>query len=104
MSNVTGTAVTVYGNFIEGEWKPCRSGKTFQSTNPARTSEVVGEFQQSGLEDLEDAVKAAVRAQAGWAATPAPTRAEVLYRAAHILVERQEELARLMTREMGKIL
>jgi aldehyde dehydrogenase (NAD+) len=104
MSNATDTSVTVYGNYIGGEWKVCRSGKTFRTTNPARIAEVVGEVQQSGIEDLEEAVEAAVRAQAGWAATPAPMRAEVLYRAAQILVERQEELARLMTREMGKIL
>lgn len=94
----------VYQNFIGGEWKNARSGETFISTNPARTSEVIGYYQKSGLEDLNEAVEAATQAQAGWEATPAPARGEVLYRAAQILEQRQEELARLMTREMGKIL
>ncbi len=94
----------VYQNFIGGEWKDARSGETFISTNPARTSEVIGHYQKSSVADLEEAVSAAVKAQPAWEATPAPVRGEVLYRAAQILERRQEELARLMTREMGKIL
>jgi acyl-CoA reductase-like NAD-dependent aldehyde dehydrogenase len=94
----------VYLNFIGGEWKNARSGETFISTNPARTSEMIGQYQKSGREDLEEAVAAATEAQPAWAATPAPTRGEILYRAAQILVQRQEELAELMTREMGKTL
>ena len=94
----------VYQNFIGGEWKNARSGETFISTNPARTSEVIGHYQKSNAADLEDAVQAAQKAQSAWEATPAPVRGEVLYRAAHILEQRQEELAQLMTREMGKVL
>src|SRR5579883_1186576 len=94
----------VYQNFIGGEWKNARSGETFISTNPARTSEVIGYYQKSGVEDLNEAVEVAARAQPGWEATPAPARGDVLYRAAQILEWRQEELAQLMTREMGKIL
>lgn len=94
----------VHQNFIGGEWKNAQSGETFVSTNPARTSEIVGYYQKSGKADLEEAVEAAVKAQAGWEATPAPVRGEILYRVAQILERRQEELAQLMTREMGKIL
>jgi acyl-CoA reductase-like NAD-dependent aldehyde dehydrogenase len=94
----------VYLNFIGGEWKNAHSGETFISTNPARTSEIIGRYQKSGREDLEEAVAAATKAQTAWAATPAPARGEILYRAAQILVQRQEELAKLMTREMGKTL
>lgn len=94
----------VHQNFIGGEWKNTQSGETFVSTNPARTSEIIGYYQKSGRADLEEAVEAAVKAQAGWEATPAPVRGEILYRAAQILERRQEELAQLMTREMGKIL
>src|SRR5579875_3447776 len=94
----------VYQNFIGGAWKNSQSGETFISTNPARTSEVIGYYQKSNVADLEEAVGAALKAQPAWAATPAPLRGEVLYRVAQILEERQEELAQLMTREMGKIL
>ena len=94
----------VYQNFIGGEWKSARSGETFISTNPARTSEIIGHYQKSNAADLEDAVKAAALAQPAWEATPAPARGDILYRAARILEQRQEELAQLMTREMGKIL
>ena len=94
----------VYQNFIGGAWKNSQSGETFISTNPARISEVIGYYQKSNVADLEEAVGAALKAQPAWAATPAPLRGEVLYRVAQILEERQEELAQLMTREMGKIL
>lgn len=94
----------VYQNFIGGEWKSARSGETFPSTNPARTSEVIGYYQKSNAADLDEAVEVALKAQPGWEATPAPARGEILYRAAQILERRQEELAHLMTREMGKIL
>jgi aldehyde dehydrogenase (NAD+) len=94
----------VYLNFIGGQWKSACSGETFVSTNPARTSEIIGQYQKSGREDLEEAVAAATEAQSAWAATPAPTRGEILYHAAQILGQRQEELAELMTREMGKTL
>src|SRR5579885_884134 len=94
----------VYQNFIGGAWKNARSGETFISTNPARTSEVIGHYQKSNAADLEEAVEAAAKAQPAWEATPAPARGEILYRTALILQQRQEELAQLMTREMGKIL
>ena len=44
----------IYQNFIAGEWRSSASGKTFSSTNPANTNEVVGHFQQSTLADLEE--------------------------------------------------
>jgi aldehyde dehydrogenase (NAD+) len=94
----------VYHNFIGGEWKSTQSGEKFISTNPARVSEIIGYYQKSNAADLEDAVKAATMAQPTWETTPAPARGEVLYRAAQILEQRQEEFAQLMTREMGKIL
>ena len=94
----------VYQNFVGGAWKSARSGETFISTNPAHTSEVIGQYQKSSAADLDEAVEVALQAQPAWEATPAPARGEVLYRAAQILERRQEELARLMTREMGKIL
>src|SRR5712692_6345090 len=94
----------VFQNFIAGKWQHSHSGETFTSTNPARTSEVIGSYQKSTAADLEDAIDAAVEAQPGWFATPAPERGEVLLRTALLLEQHKEELARLMTREMGKIL
>jgi acyl-CoA reductase-like NAD-dependent aldehyde dehydrogenase len=93
-----------YQNFIGGEWRSARSGETFADTNPAHTSDVIGYFQKSSPADLEDAVAAALKAQPGWAATPVPERGEILFRTSSILERRKEELAALMTREMGKIL
>jgi aldehyde dehydrogenase (NAD+) len=94
----------IYQNFIGGEWRNSRSGETFASTNPAHTSEVIGHYQKSTAADLEDAIDAAVTAQPGWAATPAPERGEIMLRAALLLEQYKQELATLMTREMGKIL
>jgi len=94
----------VFQNFIDGQWRDARVSATFASTNPAHTSEVIGHFQKSTPDDLEDAIAAASKAQQGWAATPPPERGEVLLRTALILEQRKEELAVLMTREMGKVL
>ena len=94
----------VYQNYIGGEWCSSHSGETFTSTNPAQTSEVIGRYQMSNAADIEDAVEAAVNAQHGWAAVPAPERGEILLRTALLLEQEKEELAALMTREMGKIL
>ncbi|HZU01346.1 MAG TPA: aldehyde dehydrogenase family protein [Ktedonobacteraceae bacterium] len=93
-----------YQNFIGGQWRPSHSEETFVSTNPARSREVIGYYQKSSIADLEDAVEAAMKAQKAWAATPAPARGEILLRTAQLLEQHKEELAVLMTREMGKVL
>ena len=86
----------IYQNFIAGEWRGSPSGKTFSSTNPANTNEVVGHFQQSTLADLEEAVAAARKAQPAWAVVPAPERGEILLRTALLLEQHKEEFAALM--------
>ncbi len=90
-------------NYIGGEWVGARSGRTMESVNPA-TGEVLGRVPESGPEDVADAVRAAAGAFASWRRVPAPRRAEVLFRVAERLVIHKEELGRLMTREMGKVL
>jgi acyl-CoA reductase-like NAD-dependent aldehyde dehydrogenase len=95
---------TAHGNYIGGQWVPAGSGKTFENRNPSDTSDLIGTFADSGPEDAERAVEAAREAFPRWRAVPAPKRGEILYRAAEILVRRKEELARDMTREMGKVL
>src|SRR5690349_9947304 len=94
----------IFKNFIDGEWVESTTGETFENINPADNRDVVGIFQKSGKEDVDAAVDAAKRAFRKWSLTPAPHRAELVYRASQILIERKEECSRDMTREMGKIL
>ncbi|RKZ20888.1 aldehyde dehydrogenase, partial [bacterium] len=93
-----------YYNYINGEWIDSVTGRTFENRNPANWDEVIGVFPKSSKEDVEKAVEAAKKAQREWAKMPVPKRGEILGRAGDLLVQRKEELARLMTREMGKIL
>ncbi len=90
--------------FIAGRWVDAVEGRTFESVNPADTRDVVGHFQAAGPADVAMAVRAADEAFAGWRATPAPKRGEILYRFGALLAEHKERLARAMTREMGKVL
>ncbi|MBE3598995.1 MAG: aldehyde dehydrogenase family protein [Limnochordaceae bacterium] len=92
-----------YPMYIGGRWVESRSGQRFSSINPA-TGEVLGEVAKGGREDAEAAIAAAKEAFDGWRKTPAPRRGEILFRAAELLKERKESIARLMTREMGKVL
>jgi len=94
----------LYKNLIGGEWVESRSGQTFENLNPANQKEVVGTFPRSAKEDVDAAVAAAKKAFARWRLTPAPKRAEILFRCGQILQQRKEDYAREMTREMGKIL
>ncbi len=95
---------TVYHNFIDGSWVPSVSGDLFENRNPANTGDLIGVFQKSTRQDVERAIDAARRAYASWRLVPAPRRAEILFRAAHLIADRKEALARDMTREMGKVL
>ena len=100
----TATRTRVFKNFIDGEWVESSTGETFEDRNPADTRDVVGIFQKSGKADVDAAIDAAKRAFAKWRLVPAPKRAEIVYRAGEMLMERKEEYSRDMTREMGKII
>ncbi len=91
-------------NLIDGNWEDAISGRTFESINPADTSEVIGVVSRSAREDVDKAVGAARRAYRGWRLMPAPKRGEIIFRAAEALVRRKKEFGELMTREMGKVL
>ena len=95
---------TTYHNFIDGAWLPSVSGDLFEDRNPANTDDVVGVFQKSTAADVTDAIDAARLAYERWRLVPAPKRAEILFRAAQLIADRKEALAREMTREMGKVL
>ncbi len=91
-------------NYIGGRWVKSRSGRTFQSLNPAHKAQVLGVFQLSDARDVDDAIVAAQRAFSDWRHLPAPARGDILLRAGLLLEARKEDLARLMTQEMGKVL
>ncbi|HET6745914.1 MAG TPA: aldehyde dehydrogenase family protein [Candidatus Limnocylindria bacterium] len=93
-----------YQNLIGDKWLPSKSGATFTSVSPADHDEVIGEFAASGPADVDAAVAAAKAAYPAWSMMPAPKRGEILFRVARLLAEHKEELSRLMTREMGKVL
>lgn len=92
-----------YKFFINGEWVESGSGETFDDINPA-TFELIGKIHKASEEDVKSAVDSALEAFDSWSSMPAPQRAKILFRAARMLEERKEELARLMTVEMGKVL
>jgi acyl-CoA reductase-like NAD-dependent aldehyde dehydrogenase len=100
----TTTAVTTYKNYIDGQWVASSSGRTFENRNPANTDDLIGAFQESTAADVNAAIAAAARAYEHWRLVPAPLRAEILFKAAQLIVERKEQYARDMTREMGKVL
>lgn len=90
-------------NYIGGKWVGAESGETFETYNPA-TEEIIAPVSKSTAKDVNAAVQAAKSAYKNWRLTPAPRRGEILFRVAQLLTERKEEIARLMTQEMGKIL
>ena len=92
-----------YKLFINGEWIRSGSGDTFNDINPA-TLEPIGKLHKASIEDVKSAVDSADDAFDTWSATPAPQRAKILFRSARMLEERKEELSRLLTMEMGKVL
>jgi alpha-ketoglutaric semialdehyde dehydrogenase len=94
----------VFRNYIDGNWRAARSGKHFENRNPANRNDVIGLFPASGVEDADAAVQAAKKAFATWRLVPAPKRGEILYRVGELLRKFKEDLARIETREMGKIL
>ncbi|MYW91281.1 NAD-dependent succinate-semialdehyde dehydrogenase [Amycolatopsis rubida] len=87
--------------FIGGKWVAARSGKTFDVQDPS-TGEVLCQVADAAPEDGLAALDAAVAAQADWAAVAPRERGEILRRAYDKLIERRDELALLMTLEMGK--
>jgi alpha-ketoglutaric semialdehyde dehydrogenase len=93
-----------FKNYIDGAWVEAKSGKTFENRNPANRHDLIGLFSASNLDDVNGAVQAAKKAFASWRLVPAPKRGEVLYRVGELLRRHKEEIARGMTREMGKVL
>jgi succinate-semialdehyde dehydrogenase/glutarate-semialdehyde dehydrogenase len=87
--------------FIAGKWQPAASGRRFDVINPA-TGEVITQVADGGVEDARHAIETAGATQAGLAATAPRERSLILRRAYELILERADDLALLMTSEMGK--
>ncbi|MDH3733611.1 MAG: aldehyde dehydrogenase family protein [Gemmatimonadota bacterium] len=93
-----------FSNYVAGEWTAPASGEYIENRNPANTSEVIGLFPDTSAEEVDAAVASAQRGFDEWSETPAPERGLVLKKAGDLMAEQKEDLARIMTREMGKVL
>ena len=89
------------GLHVDGTWAPATAGRTFDVRDPS-TGDVIATVADGDASDGLRALDAAVAAQAAWAATPPRTRSDILRRAFDLLRERADDLALLMTLEMGK--
>jgi len=92
-----------YGLFIGGKWIEPTGSKRFESVNPA-TREAVGSFVQGTAADADRAVGAAQAAFRAWKEVPAPKRGEILLDVARLMKRSKEELGRLVSTEMGKVI
>ena len=97
------TTARTFQNLIGGEWVDAAGGESFESVSPA-TGEPIGTFPRSGPEDVDRAVDAAKEAYLSWRLVPAPKRGEIVFRFAALLADHKQDLAELMTREMGKVM
>jgi aldehyde dehydrogenase (NAD+) len=88
--------------YINGEWVGSISGNTAIRENPANVSEIVGSYPLSSAKETATAIEAAHRALDSWKSLPGAARSEILHRAANLLDDQKEDIARTMTREMGK--
>jgi succinate-semialdehyde dehydrogenase / glutarate-semialdehyde dehydrogenase len=88
-------------SLIGEEWRSADGGPTLEVEDPS-TGDTLCELPDAGVKDALDALDAAAQAQLGWAATPARARGELLRGAFEAVIERQDELALLITLEMGK--
>lgn len=89
------------GLYIGGEWDQAADGATFAVENPA-TGEVIAHVAKGAQADAAAAIESAAATQKSWAATPPRARSDILRRAYELILERQEDLALIMTTEMGK--
>ena len=92
-----------YGLFINGEWIQSKSGKTFETKNPA-DDQTLAIFQEGTEKDVMKAVEAAEKTFPQWRKFPPPKRGEILLKAAAIMRERKEELGKMVTQEMGQVI
>jgi len=89
--------------YIDGQWIDADSGATFPVRNPA-TGEIITEVAKVGAAETGRAIAAAERAMQEWKKQPAKSRAGILRKWYELMMANQEDLARIMTAEQGKVL
>ena len=87
--------------FIDGNWAASTGGRTLEVLNPA-TSEPLGTVAHASIEDLDRALKAVEKGFETWRRISAFERSKIMRRAAGLVRERADGIARLMTMEQGK--
>ncbi len=102
--NPNGSPTVKGWNIINGQLKQSSGGSTFESRNPAILEDCVGVFPLSNEEDVHDALAAARDAFPSWAATPAPTRGQIIGNMGRLLMEHKDAVVAIETREIGKTL
>ena len=99
MQHISCKALIQHGSFINGSWQ--LHDNRFDVINPAN-QEVLAQVATATAADAEQAVLSAELAFAAWAAQPAAKRAEILQRLYQLIMQHQDDLARLLTLEQGK--
>ena len=89
-------------NYIRGEWSAVGSGREIEIRNPADQEQVLGRGYLAGVNEAEAAITAAAEALPSWSSMPGPRRGDLIERAADILRDEQDDVARLLTEEEGK--
>jgi len=92
----------MFKNLIAGEW--ASAGNASRNINPSNTNDVVGEYAQGSVEQLNDAVAAAKAAFPAWGLSNPQQRYDILKKASDEILARKEELGKLLSREEGKTL
>jgi len=94
--------MSLYDNFIGGEWVP--SDERLENRNPADLSDVIGEYAQATAAEVDKATEAAAGIQPTWMRAPIQERHDLLDAAGNLILERKNDLGRLLSREEGKTL
>jgi acyl-CoA reductase-like NAD-dependent aldehyde dehydrogenase len=94
--------IATFDNFIDGRWKPSRTGQTFENENPASKGSNLGSFQSSSPDDIDEAIGAAETAFRAWRSTPVSERQQYVSEFLRLLKASRDELARIVTLENGK--
>ena len=87
--------------YIAGEWVDAKSNKTFNVKNPA-TSQIITTVPDLGVEEARTAIDAAYEAQKNWSAKTGKERAGIIQKLYHLMIENTDDLAKILTAEMGK--
>jgi alpha-ketoglutaric semialdehyde dehydrogenase len=100
-NSATGSVPEKIGNWIDGKETWAKGGETFAKLNPATGKELV-KVARSRKADVEKAVESAKRAQPDWSARTPVARGDILRKAAQIIQQRAQELAKIVALETGK--